>query len=90
MTMRKPARTVQELRVCHRDRRERRKRRVVEHADDDQAEADRAEPGARPGEALHAGDADRIVDAARHRDAADAGCAAGERERARGRPVVLA
>jgi len=74
--------------VGHCDRRERGERRVVEHAENDQAEADRAEPGFRSREAPHAGDADRVVDAARHRDASHARSAACEGERTRGRPVV--
>jgi hypothetical protein len=70
------------------DRRERRERRVVEHAENDEAQPDRAESGARSRKAPHAGDANRVVDAARHRDASDARRAACERKRARGRPVV--
>ena len=50
--------------------------------------ADRAEPGLRAREALHDGDAHRVVEAAGQRDAADAGGAARERERAGGRALV--
>ena len=75
--------------IRERDPREGRQRRAVEHADDDQAEADRAETRLRAREAAHAGDADRVVDPAGHCNAADARRGAGKSERIGPRPNIF-
>ena len=66
----------------------RRQRRVVEQAEHEQAQPDRADARRVPGIALHDRDADRVVDPAGQRDAADARGAAGEGEGVGGRPLA--
>ena len=87
-TTAKPARVVQWLEPAAATDAIGVERRVVEHPEHEQAQADRADARLRARVALHDGDADRVVDAAGQGDPADARGAAGEREGVGSRPLA--